>query len=94
MLSIGSVGFGVGVGIGVVSGQSYPNKPIRIVTSEPGGGLDFSARLIAPGLTATLGQQVIIDNRGGAGGPIAGETTTILLLLDRFSKFQINCPGQ
>jgi tripartite-type tricarboxylate transporter receptor subunit TctC len=41
----------------------FPVKPIRIVTSEPGGGLDFVARIVAQGLSATLGQQVIVDNR-------------------------------
>ena len=43
--------------------QDYPAKPIRIVTSEPGSSLDFAARLIAQGLTTSLGQQVIVDNR-------------------------------
>ena len=49
---------------GMASGQSYPNKLVRIITSEPGGGLDFAARVIAPGLSDRLGQQVIVDNRG------------------------------
>jgi hypothetical protein len=44
------------------------------VTSEPGGGNDFAARVIAQGLTAPLGQPVVVDNRGGASGAIAGET--------------------
>ena len=48
--------------------QSYPTKPIRIVTNEPGGGLDFALRAITPALSSGLGQQVIVDNRGGAGG--------------------------
>jgi tripartite-type tricarboxylate transporter receptor subunit TctC len=52
--------------------QPYPTKPIRIVTAEPGGGNDFAARLIAPGLSANLGQQVIIDNRPA--GVIPGQT--------------------
>jgi tripartite-type tricarboxylate transporter receptor subunit TctC len=43
--------------------QNFPTKPIRIVTSEIGGGLDFVARLVSQGLTANLGQQVIVDNR-------------------------------
>ena len=46
------------------TGQGYPNKPIRIVTSAPGGGSDFASRVIAQGLTESLGQQVVIDNRG------------------------------
>jgi tripartite-type tricarboxylate transporter receptor subunit TctC len=41
----------------------YPTKPIRIVTSEIGGGLDFVARLVSQRLSDTLGQQVIVDNR-------------------------------
>ncbi len=45
--------------------QGYPNKPIRIVTGEPGGGLDFATRLIAQGITGPLGQTLVIDNRGG-----------------------------
>jgi tripartite-type tricarboxylate transporter receptor subunit TctC len=47
------------------SGQAYPNKPVRIVTAAPGGGVDFTARLLALGLTANLGQQFVVDNRGG-----------------------------
>lgn len=62
------------LGVGMVSGQSFPNKPIRVVTSAAGGSIDFVARLIAPGLTSSLGQQVVVDNRGGAGGIIAIDT--------------------
>ena len=51
-------------GAGVVSGQTYPNKPIRIVTASAGGGADFDARLVAQGISGTLGQPVIVDNRG------------------------------
>ncbi len=53
--------------------QSYPSKPLHIVTSEPGGGNDFAARMIAQALSVCLGQQVIVDNHGGASGAIAGE---------------------
>ena len=56
-----------------VSAQGYPNKPIRIVTSQPGGGTDFVARLIAQGISGPLGQPVIVDNRGGGSGAVAGE---------------------
>lgn len=61
-------------GMNIASAQTFPTKPIRMVTTQAGGGLDVSARLLALGLTAALGQQVIIDNRGGAGGAIAADT--------------------
>ena len=56
------------LGAASASAQSYPIKPIRIVTNEPGGGLDFALRVMTPALSSGLGQQVIVDNRGGAGG--------------------------
>ena len=43
--------------------EVYPNRPIRIMATAPGGLTDVVARLIAPGLTANLGQQVVVDNR-------------------------------
>jgi tripartite-type tricarboxylate transporter receptor subunit TctC len=49
-------------------GQDFPIKPIRIITSAPGGSSDFTSRLIAQGLTDTLGQPVVVDNRGNFGG--------------------------
>ena len=55
----------------IVAAQNYPIKPIRLVTAEPGGGNDFAARLIVQGLGGSLGQPMIVDNRGGAGGLIA-----------------------
>src|SRR3972149_133913 len=50
-------------GMDLSSAQEYPARPIRIVTSMPGGGNDYSARLIAQAITGSLGQQVIIENR-------------------------------
>src|SRR6188768_2028841 len=43
--------------------QTYPHKPIRIVTAPAGAGNDFVARLVAQGLTPLLGQQLVVDNR-------------------------------
>src|SRR5450759_224667 len=47
-----------------MSGENYPNRPIRVVTAEAGGGSDVALRTITPGLASNLGQQVIVDNRG------------------------------
>jgi tripartite-type tricarboxylate transporter receptor subunit TctC len=59
---------------GPVLAQQYPDKPIRMVVGfPPGGAADILGRFAAQGLSSGLGQQVIVDNRGGAGGVIATE---------------------
>lgn len=45
--------------------QEYPNKLVRIITSEPGGPSDIIARIVAQGISESLGQSVIVDNRTG-----------------------------
>lgn len=63
--------FMIVAGAGTLNAQSFPSKPIRVVTSDPGGGSDVIMRIIAPAMASGLGQQIVIDNR--AGGVIAGE---------------------
>jgi tripartite-type tricarboxylate transporter receptor subunit TctC len=59
---------------GHTSAQSYPNKTIRLLVGfPPGGGADFTARLMAMKLSETFGQQVVVDNRPGANAIIASE---------------------
>ena len=53
--------------------QDFPTRPLRIITSEAGGGNDFISRVIAVGLGAGVNQQVIVENRGGASGAIAAQ---------------------
>ena len=59
------------------AGQSYPAKPIRVISaSSLGSGGDISLRLLAPKMGAGLGQPVIVETRTGAGGAIAAREVT------------------
>ena len=68
-VTVGMVALSVGAVHGQTfsagSGQAYPNKAIRIITSETGGSTDITARIIALGLSPGLGQPVIVENRAG-----------------------------
>jgi tripartite-type tricarboxylate transporter receptor subunit TctC len=56
------------------AGAQYPNKPIRvIVPAAPGGGTDITSRSFIPALADNLGQPMVIENRGGAGGVVGSD---------------------
>jgi len=57
------------IGANAACSQAYPNKPIRVITSEVGGNGDFTARLIGQAITRPLGQNVIVDNRPSSINP-------------------------
>ena len=63
----------VGV-LNMARAQDYPSRPVRIIVpSEPGGGTDISARILAERLSQAMGQQFVIENRPGAGQMIGVE---------------------
>ena len=82
-----------------IAQDTYPNKPIRVLVGfPPGGATDVTARILAPRLSDSLGQQFVIDNRAGAHGNIASEIVAKAapdghtLLLGTISMLAIN-PG-
>jgi tripartite-type tricarboxylate transporter receptor subunit TctC len=67
------LGSGAALSSGVMA-QAYPNKTVRLISPyPPGGGTDATARTIATALSEQLGQQVVVDSRGGANGAIGTE---------------------
>jgi tripartite-type tricarboxylate transporter receptor subunit TctC len=67
-----TLGFVLAMGASAAcAAETYPSRPIRLVTAEAGGGSDFVSRIIGQGLNANLGKPVVVDNRGG--GVIAGD---------------------
>ncbi|MGE0577344.1 MAG: tripartite tricarboxylate transporter substrate-binding protein, partial [Reyranella sp.] len=59
---------------GAIQAQTFPSQPVRVVVPfPPGGGTDALARAIQEPMQKALGQPVIIDNKGGAGGNLAHE---------------------
>jgi tripartite-type tricarboxylate transporter receptor subunit TctC len=80
--------------IAIVHAQAYPTKPVRVIVPfAPGGGSDITARQFSQKLSEGLGQQFIVDNRGGAAGLIGMEATakappdgyTIMMMSASFS---------
>ena len=58
----------------LATAQSWPVRPLRmIVPTAPGGGTDFTGRLVAAKLSEALGQQVVVENRGGGGGSVGAD---------------------
>ena len=70
------IGLVLGLGLFVLpaAGQSYPDRPIRLISPNPAGGAnDTIVRIIAAKMSTILGQSIVVDNRGGAGGKIGAE---------------------
>ena len=73
-IALACVVCGAAAGASVAPAQNFPVKPIRIVTAEPGGGIDMLGRLIAQYAAPSLGQQMLVINRGADGGVEAAMT--------------------
>ncbi|MFN7086551.1 MAG: Bug family tripartite tricarboxylate transporter substrate binding protein [Burkholderiales bacterium] len=69
-----AAGLGLAFAAAPLAAQGYPEKPVRLVVPyAPGGNIDITARTISPGLGELLGQQIIVDNRAGAGGTLGAD---------------------
>lgn len=89
--AIALLGFCIAAGVAQAADSAYPTRPVRLVVPfSPGGGVDATARIIAPMLSESMGQNWVVDNRAGAGGNLASEIVaranpdghTVLLALD------------
>jgi tripartite-type tricarboxylate transporter receptor subunit TctC len=81
---------------GLARAVDFPTRPIRIIVgSAAGGGNDFVIRTLAPKVSATLGQPIVVDNKGGAAGLVASELVaksapdgyTLLVVFANFATF-------
>ncbi len=82
---------------GAQAQDAYPTKPIRLVVPfAVGGGLDITARIVTPKMTELLGQQIIVDNRPGAGAVIGTDLVSkaapdgYTILIGEVSSFGVN----
>jgi tripartite-type tricarboxylate transporter receptor subunit TctC len=89
--AVALLGFCIVAGLAQAADSAYPTRPVRLVVPfAPGGGVDATARIIAPKLSESMGQNWVVDNRTGAAGNIASEIVarahpdgqTVLLALD------------
>jgi len=89
--AIALLGICIAAGVAQAADSAYPTRPVRLVVPfSPGGGVDATARIIAPKLSESMGQHWVVDNRAGAGGNLASEIVaranpdghTVLLALD------------
>jgi tripartite-type tricarboxylate transporter receptor subunit TctC len=89
--AIALLGICIAAGLAQAADSAYPTRPVRLVVPfPPGGGVDATARIIAPKLSESMGQYWVVDNRSGAGGNLASEIVahassdgyTVLLALD------------
>jgi tripartite-type tricarboxylate transporter receptor subunit TctC len=89
--AIALLGFCIACGAVHAADSAYPTRPVRLVVPfAPGGGVDATARIIAPKLSESMGENWIVDNRTGAAGNLASEIVvranpdgqTVLLALD------------
>lgn len=72
--SLGLAGASLGVGTHLSWAQSFPSKPLKIIVPFPAGGTtDVVARLVAQRMSESMGQPVVVENRGGAGGAIGAD---------------------
>lgn len=92
---------GLALAVGLAQAQAWPSKPIRLVVPFPPGGIvDTVARQLQPRLQTALGQTLVIDNRGGAGGTVGvGEVVraapdghTLVLVFDAFATYPLVYP--
>jgi len=74
ILTLLALAASIGTGGHAVAAETYPVKPVRLIAAfSPGGFVDFTARLVAGPLSAAIGQQVVVENRAGAGGIVGTE---------------------